>query len=106
MKKITMTTIGISGSVLVLTAGLLAGCVGSPSSSVLPFATPTMQAKQGTTAKTGMITKTGTTFLLTETGKTPVEIDSYAVTLDQYVGKTVTVTGQYSGDTLFVGSVQ
>lgn len=65
--------------------------------------TPT---KQGDTTKTGKISKIGEKYFLQESGKQPMEIDSYAVDLSGYVGQAVSVTGQYSGDTLFVGSVQ
>lgn len=62
--------------------------------------------KVGDTTKTGVISFTNGRYFLAETGQTPKEIDSYAVDLSAYVGKKVTVTGQYSGDTLFVGSIE
>jgi hypothetical protein len=62
--------------------------------------------KVGDTTKTGVISFSDGRYFLAEAGQTPKEIDSYAVELSEYVGKTVTVTGQYSGDTLFVGSIQ
>jgi len=62
--------------------------------------------KRGDTTKTGNITASGGRFFLTEAGSSPKEIESYALDLADYVGQTVTVTGQYSGDTLFVGSIQ
>jgi len=34
-----------------------------------------------------------------------IKLNSYSVSLDTYVNKTVTVKGQYSGNTLFVDSV-
>lgn len=67
---------------------------------------PAADQKSGTTIRYGIITSVGGKFFLTEVGQTPKEIESYAVNLSTYVGKTVTVTGQYSGDTLFVGSVE
>lgn len=66
---------------------------------------PTTQQKVGTSSKTGIISTSNGIFYLQEAGQTPKEIDSYTVELDQYVGQKVTVSGQYSGDTLFVGSV-
>jgi len=35
-----------------------------------------------------------------------IKLNSYTVTLDGYANKNVSVTGQYSGDTLFVDSVK
>ncbi len=62
--------------------------------------------KVGTTTKTGVISVSSGVFYLQEAGQTPKEIDSYTVELGDYVGQSVTVSGQYSGDTLFVGSVE
>ncbi len=62
--------------------------------------------KKGTTTKTGKILKLSDKTYIQENGKQPAEIDSYSVDLSQYIGKTVTVSGQYSGDTLFVTQVQ
>lgn len=67
---------------------------------------PAATEKSGTTTKTGKISLVGERFYLQEAGSTPKEIDSYVVDLNKYVDQTVTVSGQYSGDTLFVGSVK
>lgn len=66
---------------------------------------PGATQKSGTTTKTGKITASDGKFYLQEVGQTPNEIDSYAVDLSEYANQTVTVSGQYSGDTLFVGSI-
>lgn len=65
-----------------------------------------VEEKKGDTSMTGVISASGDTYLITAPGKAPKGLDSYAVDLKQYVGKTVTVTGQYSGDTLFVSKVE
>ena len=70
------------------------------------IANPGATEKSGTTTKTGKITENAGKFYLQEAGQTPKEIESYVVELGDYAGKTVTVSGQYSGDTLFVGSVK
>lgn len=67
---------------------------------------PTTNQKVGTTTKTGVISNNNNIFYLQETGQTPKEIDSYTVDLSEYVGQSVTVSGQYSGDTLFVGTIE
>ena len=67
---------------------------------------PQAEEKAGETTKTGQITEAGGSYFLQEAGQPPRQIESYAVDLSAYVGQTVTVTGQYSGDTLFVGSIQ
>ncbi len=65
-----------------------------------------LEAKQGDTTLTGVITQQGEQFFITVPGQQPAAIDSYSVDLAQYKGQEVTVMGQYSGNTLFVGQVQ
>ena len=65
-----------------------------------------IEEKHGTTTKTGLISENAGIYFLQEAGANPEEIDSYAVDLSNYLGQTVTVSGQYSGDTLFVGSIE
>lgn len=95
--------------VLIISAAFLAACSAQPTStgtSTTGEVGITAEQKQGDTTKTGVISQIGDSFYLQEAGQTPAEIESYAVDLSAYVGQTVTVTGQYSGDTLFVGSVE
>lgn len=54
----------------------------------------------------GTLVQAGTRFSLNISGKPPIELDSRQVNLTDYAGKTVTVTGQYSGTTLFVSKIQ
>ena len=67
---------------------------------------PGATEKSGTTTKVGKITSNDGKFYLQEAGQIAKEIESYVVDLSVYVGQTVTVSGQYSGDTLFIGSVK
>jgi len=90
--------------VIVFLSVLLSGC------SILqsPVATPAGSAdqKQGDTQLTGVISATSSGFLLT-TDTLTIAIDSYALDLSAYLDQgPVTVTGQYSGDTLFIGSIE
>ncbi len=87
-------------SALTLCLFLLTGC----SQSAAP-STPAVQEKAVNTTLAGTITKTGGKFFIQPAGKPTTELDSYTVKLDQYVGKKVSVTGQYSGITLFVDTV-
>lgn len=63
-------------------------------------------AKVGQTTKTGQIIQLDGKLYLQEAGKQPLGIDSYNVDLNSSIGKTVTVTGEYSGNTLFVGKLE
>lgn len=65
------------------------------------------QSKTGKTTKTGIVTKVSGKYFLSELGsQQTLPIDSYSLDLEQYVGKDVTVTGEYSGDELFVSEVE
>ncbi len=102
---------------LIVSTVILAGCTQAatpandsaqpPAEGVMKASdTKSAEEKVGDTVVTGMISKVGEKFFITAAGQTPKEIDSYAIKLDEHVGKSVTITGQYSGDTLFVGKVQ
>ncbi len=67
---------------------------------------PTTTQKKGDTVKTGKILQINSKFFIQEPGKPPADIDSYTVNLGSYVGQTVKITGEYSGDTLFVGKIE
>lgn len=91
---------------LLVSTFLLAGCNQSPAPSSTSSDTPAADQKVGTTTKTGTVTQVGERYFIQESGKQPEEIESLSVDLSQYVGQTITVSGQFSGDTLFVGEVQ
>jgi len=87
---------------------VFAGC-----SRQMPAATDTQSsvtaspaAKVGETTKTGTVIQLDGKYYLQQSGQEPLGIDSYNVDLSTSVGKTVTVTGEYSGNTLFVGKLQ
>ncbi|MGD9129693.1 MAG: hypothetical protein PVJ09_04365 [Candidatus Woesebacteria bacterium] len=67
---------------------------------------PAASEKKGDTSKTGRIGGAEGNYFLTEADQSIVQIKSYSIDLGQYVGQTVTITGQYSGDELFVGKVE
>lgn len=107
MKKSSLAVV-----LVLVTALSLSACIPGSSSETQPSTTtgtvgaPAADQKSGDTTKTGVISEAGGKFLLQEPGGTPQIVESYAVELSEYVGQTVTVTGQYSGDTLFIGSVE
>lgn len=90
-------------SILIIASVMLTGCASSLSSTV--GSSPTVQQKAVNTTLTGTITKAGGKFYISSVGQATKELDSYTVKLDDYVGKKVSVTGQYSGITLFVDTV-
>jgi hypothetical protein len=105
-KKTLITLTTIVGAALVF-----AGCAKNNSSSATSSPASANGAaaadqKTGTTSRTGKVIKVGEKYFLEKPGTESLEIDSYTLDLANYMGKTVTVTGQYSGNTLFVGSIQ
>jgi predicted small secreted protein len=89
---------------LVASTALLAGC--SQMSGGSGKGTDITE-KKGDTVITGPVLKTNDMYFLSDPeSPTPVHIDSYSVDLAEYEGKTVKITGQYSGDTLFVGKAE
>lgn len=101
--------------VTIATTGLLlAGCTSqsnpatSTTNSTTQPATGAVKADQkvGDTTLSGTITQAGDQYLLSIPGQPAKGIDSYKVKLSEYVGKSVKVTGQYSGDTLFVSKIE
>lgn len=99
MKKIVFFAIFVGVGIFV------SGCTNQKTR--MPSVAPSDQAsvKVGDTSKVGVISQIGEKFYFSENGQVPEEIDSYSIDLSDYLGKTVTITGQYSGDTLFVGSI-
>ncbi len=86
---------------------VLTGCVGSSSPAPTDQPASGVEEKQGDRTLTGYVRRTqGGTYHLATTLAVIIPIDSYSVDLAQYVDKEVTITGQYSGDTLFVGSIE
>ena len=103
MSRSLSLVFGVAGATLLLSA---CGPTASPSSAPAAPAASAPTQKVGNTTKSGKIVKLGASYYIQEEGKQPAQIDSYQIDLSQYVDKTVTITGQYSGDTLFVGKVQ
>jgi len=75
-----------------------------------PTQTATGIYKTAAVTKTGELRKTNVagsdfTHVLINTSEKSVGVASYTLNLDDYIGKRVSVTGQYSGDTLYADSV-
>lgn len=58
-----------------------------------------------TTVVTGTLTTAGGLFYVGDGSKT-TEVTSRKIDLKQYIGKTVTVTGEFSGTTLYVDELK
>lgn len=100
MKKLGLLSIMVS-------MVFLAGCSSQPTSSE-QNANDTqseLEKKSGDTTKKGNLRKVDDKFYLEESGGAKFEVESYAYELDDYANQTITVTGQYSGDTLFIGKI-
>ncbi len=101
-------------AIVLSTSLVLAGCTASQSTTTPAGSVDSAgqdkpsaaEQKVGDTVMTGTISQVGEKYFITVAGQTPKEIESYLVQLSEYVGQTVTITGQYSGDTLFVGKIE
>lgn len=93
-----------------MSGALLTGCgltkTTTPAAQPATGGAPAAEQKVGDTTKVGTVSESSGRFYLNVTGQPPQEIDSYSVDLSGYVGQSVTVTGQFSGNTLFVGSIK
>ena len=93
-----------------LAAGLVfSACTTQPSvpaADTTPSQIEETQELTETTVKTGRVEQIGDSFYLTQPSGEKIALDSYSVRLSDYVNATHTVTGQYSGDTLSVGSIK
>jgi len=93
--------------VLIMSGLVLGGCVKTESTTSTDSETqvPAAEEKSGDTVKSGMLVKQGTKYYIKSPAGIMDEVESYAVNFSEYENKSVTVTGQYSGDTLFAGSI-
>ena len=78
-----------------------------------PSQTGTQIYKTAAVTKTGTLQKTnvaGSDFthvlISTDPSQKSIGVASYTLNLDDYIGKQISVTGQYSGDTLYADTVK
>ncbi len=90
MNKLQSMTIGG----ILLSGVLLGGCGPVAETTEVVVESPTQTF-------TGTVSGTGPNYAITVNGKM-TEITSRKVDLSKYVGKTATVTGEFSGTTLYV----
>jgi len=62
--------------------------------------------KKGDTTLSGKLVQKDGKYYLEATGKSLQEVDSNKVDLTTYVNKSVIITGQFSGITLFAGKIE
>lgn len=91
---------------LLLSSTVFAACGATQPNPEVPVQqeSQSLEGKSGFTTLTGTLTMNGSTGQL-QTSTGPVAVESLAVDLIDYNGLTVTVTGKYSGDTLFVSEI-
>lgn len=95
---------------LLLVSFILAGCSARESVSTSVQSRDedlgAIEKKVGETEMSGKILQSGGKIFLFKKDGSQVEVDSYAIDLESYSGQEVSVVGQFSGDTLFVGKIQ
>ena len=100
MKKISFLS-------LLLVGGLtLSACTQSSKPATTPSKAQQAQQKQGETIMSGTVIEAGGNYYLqTPAGERQI-MKSYNLELSTYAGKSVTATGQFSGDELFVTTIK
>lgn len=89
---------------IVLSAVVFAGC--QPATTTTPSESPAAEQKSGFTTVTGTVKASGKSSAIITTSSGAISVETYAVDFTQYDGQTVTATGKYSGDTLFISEIQ
>jgi hypothetical protein len=97
-------TFPILVSSLLVSSVLFSGCVNGNNEADSSDSS-TFEQKNATITISGKLTKSGNLYLITDTAGVSQDVETYSVDLDTYVDKSVTVSGQYSGDTLFVSEI-
>ena len=64
-----------------------------------------LEQKNDSFSLTGVMSKNGDVFFLTDSTGAIHDIESYSVDFESYLGNEVTVSGEYSGNTFFVTQV-
>lgn len=102
MKK--HSSISLVVGLLLVSSVLFSGCIqsnnNSDSSELNSF-----EQKNTTITITGKLTKSGNLYLVTDSAGVAHDVETYSVDFDSRLGETVTVSGQYSGNTLFVSQI-
>ncbi len=98
-------------AIISVTTVLLSACQSSPAGTTADDGTDAtaesgLEAKQGTTTLEGTVSGSAGAYVLENPTAPPTPIESYDVDLSTHVGDRVTVSGQYSGNTLFVTEVE
>lgn len=90
--------------VLVFSAGFFSACVKGNSTTDSMNSTGLEQKNQDISLS-GTISKNGELYFITDSAGAIHDVETYSVDFELYVGKQVTVTGQYSGNTLYVTEI-
>lgn len=100
MKKVKFPFILI----FVVSLGFLSGCSHVKSGSE-PGVNTKLEQKNAVVTITGTLSQNGELFFITDSLGAIHDVETYSVSFDEYTGKAVTVSGQYSGDTLYVTQI-
>lgn len=100
LRKVALTAT-VLGSAL-----LFAACAPSTTTTTEEQAPGMTTEKQGDTTLSGTIVKMEDKYYIQNPSRPQQEVDSYSIDLSTYEGKSVKVTGQFSGTTLFAGQVE
>lgn len=92
--------------VLSCTAVLLSGCAVGQQETTGQTPAANLEDKNTEIEVSGVVSGSGENFFITDGSGKVHSVDSYSIEFANLVGTTVTVSGQYSGDTLFVSELR
>ena len=85
---------------------VIVSCVQKPEGNVGVENDSALEDKNQEIILTGKISKSGNLYLITTTSGKIQDLESYTIEFDKYLGKNVTVVGEFSGDTFFVTNLE
>lgn len=92
---------------LVIFATFLSGCTQKVNDGAINIlSNPELENKNQEVVLSGLLTHPGDLYLITTNSGKIQDLESYTINFDDYVGKNVEVTGEYSGNTLFVTEIK
>lgn len=91
--------------ILVVSVGIFSSC-SDVNNTTDSMNNTGLEQKNKDISITGVLSQNGEFFFVTDQAGTIHDVETYSVDFSAFVGSTVTVSGQYSGDTLFVTEIE
>lgn len=90
---------------ILITSLVMFSACGESNSTFESSSSKQLEQKNESFSLSGKLSKNGDLFFITDSMGAIHDIETYSVDFDSYVGKTITVSGEYSGNTFFVTQI-